>query len=120
MQYYETLKRRSYLNSKGTLYKLEDWVIKQCKPYPGMRVLDLGCGTGKHTFPFADLVSPGGSILGIDISQEAVTEVNEKAKTNQLKQIRAMKGSSTNASICCMILNLISFYPAMLYIMPKT
>jgi ubiquinone/menaquinone biosynthesis C-methylase UbiE len=93
MHYYETLKRRSYLNSKGTLYKFEDWVIEQCKPYPGMRVLELGCGTGKHTFPFADLVSPGGSILGIDISQEAVTEVNEKAKTNQLKQMRAMKGS---------------------------
>src|SRR5207245_2971282 len=93
MHYYETLKRRSYLNSKGSLYKFEDWVIKQVKQCAQMLVLDLGCGTRKHTFPFADLVSPGGSILGIDIAQEAVTEVNEKAKTNQLKQIRAMKGS---------------------------
>jgi len=93
MHYYDTLKRRSYLNSKGTSYKFEDWVIKQCKPYPGMRVLELGCGTGKHTFPFADKVSPGGSILGMDISQASVTEVNEKAKANQLKQIRAMRGS---------------------------
>ncbi len=93
MHYYETLKRRSYLNSEGTLYKFEDWVIEQCKPYPRMRVLELGCGAGKHTFPFASLVSPGGSILGIDISQEAVTEVNEKAETNQLNQVRAMKGS---------------------------
>ncbi|HEY7572837.1 MAG TPA: class I SAM-dependent methyltransferase [Nitrososphaeraceae archaeon] len=91
--YYETLKRRSYLNNKGTLYKFEDWVIKQCKPYPEMRVLELGCGTGKHTFPFAEQVSPAGSILGIDISQEAVTEVNEKANSNQLKHIRAVKGS---------------------------
>ncbi len=93
MHYYETLKRRTYLNNKGTLYKFEDWVIEQCEPYPGMRVLELGCGTGKHTFPFADPISPGGSILGFDISQEAVTEVNEKAKTNHLKQIRAMRGS---------------------------
>lgn len=92
IHYYETLKKRNYLNSKGTLYKFEDWVIEQCEPYPGMRVLELGCGTGKHTFPFADLVSPG-SILGIDISQDAVTEVNEKAKINQLEQVRAMKGS---------------------------
>lgn len=92
MNYYETLKRRNHINSKGTLYKFEDWVIEQCKPYPGMRVLELGCGTGKHTFPFADLISPG-SILGIDISQEAVTEVNAKAKTSQLNQVRAMKGS---------------------------
>ena len=93
MHYYETLKKRSYLNNKGTLYKFEDWVIEQCEPYPGMRVLDLGCGRGKHTFPFAELVLPEGSILGFDISQEAVTEINEKARTNQLKQIRAMRGS---------------------------
>src|SRR5215472_6517161 len=93
LHYYETLKKRSYLNSKGTLYKFEDWVLEQCEPYPGMRVLDLGCGRGKHTFPFAELVLPKGSILGFDISQEAVTEINEKAKSNQLKQIRAMRGT---------------------------
>lgn len=90
--YYETLKRRNSINSKDTLYKFEDWVVKQCKPYPGMRVLELGCGTGKHTFPFANLISPG-SILGVDISQEAVTEVNEKAQRNQLNQVSAIKGS---------------------------
>jgi ubiquinone/menaquinone biosynthesis C-methylase UbiE len=90
--YYETLNRRNLINTKGTLYKFEDWVIEQCKPYPGMRILELGCGTGKHTFPFADLISPG-SILGVDISQEAVTEVNEKAQRNQLNQVSAIKGS---------------------------
>ena len=51
----------------------------------------FGCGTGKHTFPFANLISPG-SILGIDISQEAVNEVNEKAKTSQLNHVRGMRG----------------------------
>jgi SAM-dependent methyltransferase len=31
---------------------------------PGMRVLDLGCGAGDVTFVAADLVGPGGSVVG--------------------------------------------------------
>jgi SAM-dependent methyltransferase len=87
------LKNRIGANDRGSLYDLEGWVIHQCEPHHGMQVLDLGCGTGKQIFRFADLVSSTGSILGIDISQQAVDEVNEKAKTKQLKKIRAIKAS---------------------------
>ena len=87
------LKKRISANDRGSLYDLEDWVIKQCEPAPSMRVLDLGCGTGKQIFRFANLLSSRGSILGIDISQQAVDEVNEKAKTKRLKQIKAIKAS---------------------------
>jgi len=89
----QALKARNYLNEKGSRYNLEDWIIRQCEPYSGMRVLDLGCGTGKQIFRFADVVSSNGSILGIDISQQAIDEVNEKAKIKKLNQIRAIKAS---------------------------
>ena len=39
---------------------------------PGMRVLDLGCGAGDATFVAADLVGPGGSVVGLDHSPEAL------------------------------------------------
>jgi SAM-dependent methyltransferase len=37
---------------------------------PGMRVLDIGCGSGKTTSVLHDLVQPGGKATGIDISRE--------------------------------------------------
>ena len=39
---------------------------------PGMRILDLGCGSGKTTFYLNKLVQPGGSAIGVDISQERI------------------------------------------------
>ena len=37
---------------------------------PGMRVADLGCGCGKTTFLLHGLVQPGGTAVGVDLSEE--------------------------------------------------
>ncbi|PXY35376.1 class I SAM-dependent methyltransferase [Prauserella flavalba] len=39
---------------------------------PGMRVLDLGTGAGDVAFEVADLVGPGGSVVGVDASAQAL------------------------------------------------
>jgi ubiquinone/menaquinone biosynthesis C-methylase UbiE len=39
---------------------------------PGMRVLDVGCGTGDVLFLAARLVGPTGAVLGVDRSAAAV------------------------------------------------
>ena len=36
---------------------------------PGMRVADLGCGPGKTTSVLHTLVQPGGTLVGVDISE---------------------------------------------------
>ena len=38
--------------------------------HAGMRVADLGCGSGKTTFVLNRLVGPSGSAVGIDISRQ--------------------------------------------------
>lgn len=39
---------------------------------PGQRVLDVGCGSGWTTALVADLVGPGGSVVGVEIVPELV------------------------------------------------
>ena len=59
---------------------------------PGMRVLDLGCGAGDSTFVAADLVGPGGSVVGLDHSPEALARARYRAGQRGLAQVRFIEG----------------------------
>ena len=39
---------------------------------PGMRVADLGCGSGKTTSILAELVQPRGEVIGVDIASKRI------------------------------------------------
>lgn len=44
-------------------------LLAAAAPQPGEQVLDIGCGTGVTTEPFARAVQPGGRITAVDIAQ---------------------------------------------------
>lgn len=44
---------------------------------PGMRVADVGCGAGKTTYKLNELVQPGGSAVGIDLSEQRIAYARE-------------------------------------------
>jgi ubiquinone/menaquinone biosynthesis C-methylase UbiE len=87
------LKRRLQTNVAGATHDLEEWILRQVSPRAGMRVLDLGCGTGKQSFAVARLVGATGEVLGLDISAEAVRELNERARGAGSAHVRAMQES---------------------------
>lgn len=47
---------------------------------PGMRVLDIGCGTGGVSLLAAEIVGPTGAVVGIDRSAEAVAAALDRAE----------------------------------------
>jgi SAM-dependent methyltransferase len=47
---------------------------------PGARVLDLGCAFGDSTRPLADLVGPGGEVVGVDCAERFI-QVAEHERT---------------------------------------
>ena len=59
---------------------------------PGMRVLDLGCGAGDTAFVAADLVGPGGSVVGLDHSVEALARARLRAAQRGLGQVQFIEG----------------------------
>ncbi|MGL4543820.1 MAG: class I SAM-dependent methyltransferase, partial [Polymorphobacter sp.] len=53
--------------------------IRALAPQPGERILDIGCGCGATTLALAAEVAPGGSVLGLDISQPMLDVARRRA-----------------------------------------
>ena len=87
--------------NKIALYDLEEWIVKQIKIDSNMKILDLGCGTGKQIFTFHKLLSPDSQIIGVDISPDAVEKINQ----------RAIKEAATNVkAVECELDNVINYF----------
>ena len=69
------------LNEQGGLLAPATTMLLQAAGIrPGMRVLDLGSGSGDHAFAVASLVGPDGSVAGVEQSPEAVSMARARAE----------------------------------------
>ena len=59
-----------------------DFIIEELKLSPGIRILDMGCGTGRHSI---ELAKRGYSMTGVDISSGMLTEAKEAASKAGVK-----------------------------------
>jgi SAM-dependent methyltransferase len=55
-------------------------LLREAGISPGMRVLDIGSGSGDVAMLAADLVGPEGTVVGVDRSHEALTVARERAE----------------------------------------
>lgn len=62
----------------------------------GHRILDLGCGPGTDTIPFASVVGPGGEVIGLDHDPEMVAEADRRAVEQGLTATRHEVGDATS------------------------
>jgi ubiquinone/menaquinone biosynthesis C-methylase UbiE len=55
----------------------------------GMRVLDLGCGTGDDVRAIAEIVGPNGKVVGVDSSAAMVAEARKRGVPKNVDFVRA-------------------------------
>jgi SAM-dependent methyltransferase len=77
----------------GALAPATWMILTEAGIRPGMRVLDLGCGAGDVTFVAADLVGPGGSVVGVDRSPQALARARLRAEQRGLAQVQFVEAS---------------------------
>jgi len=62
---------------------------------PGMRVLDVCCGTGASALPAAKAVGNGGRVIGVDLAENLLELARQKAKAVQSGNIEFLKADMT-------------------------
>ena len=67
-----------------------DFIVAITGVKPGSRILDIGCGAGRHSI---ELARRGFDVLGIDPSEAMIAAANEKVGDGRLKlKFRQMRG----------------------------
>ena len=62
----------------------------------GSVVLDVACGTGASAIPAAEIVGPGGRVMGIDLAENLLKLAREKADDKGLRNIDFLPGDMEN------------------------
>ena len=85
-QWYESLfenygvKYDNEIFTQGTLGEC-DFIESEIKSNKTLKILDVGCGTGRHTI---ELSRRGYNVTGIDLSESQLARAKEKAENNNL------------------------------------
>lgn len=91
----EALDYRIYVNENFAKYDFDEWLIEQLNLVPGLSVLDLGCGTGKHLFKISGLVGNVGQVVGLDISEDSLMKCKKKIGEIGVNNIKVHKSDLT-------------------------
>jgi ubiquinone/menaquinone biosynthesis C-methylase UbiE len=67
-------------------------LIERMQLRPGMHVLDVGCGPGRLTIPFAQHVGPQGQVTAFDIQDQMLQVLRARLALAQLNNIEIVRG----------------------------
>ena len=71
-------------------------IVADARLRPGMRVLDLGSGTGYPALLGAQTVGPSGSVVGMDLAEQMLAAADRKAKRLGLTNVSFKTGDVTS------------------------
>jgi ubiquinone/menaquinone biosynthesis C-methylase UbiE len=65
-------------------------IMRHLEISPGMRVLDVGCGSGRLALPIAEIVGDGGEVVGLDLQERMVERLQRRAGTRGLGNVTSV------------------------------
>jgi precorrin-6B methylase 2 len=74
-------------------------LLKALKLTEGMMVADVGAGTGYFTFPIATQIGDKGKVYAVEIQNEMLAMIRQKARAGGFKNVLTVKGTVTDPKL---------------------
>ena len=81
------------------IYPYIDRRVKKFGIKPGMTVVDYGCGPGRYTTRFAELVGEQGRVFAIDVHELAVEAVKKKIDKYRLQNVAVVLADGYDSTL---------------------
>ncbi|MBA4405761.1 hypothetical protein C0389_00645 [bacterium] len=78
------LQKRIQSHVKFGSKEINEWIFENMELSRGISIVDLGCGTGKQSIPMSQIIGVDGTVLSVDISQDALNSLSLEAKQKGL------------------------------------
>lgn len=76
------LEKRLEINKSYASADFDGWLFGHLQVKAGEDILDVGCGSGAQTVPFANIVGAAGSVSALDISADSVELLKKRIASN--------------------------------------
>lgn len=74
-------------------------IVAACRLKPGMKIADIGAGTGLFTRSFAKEVGPKGRVFAVEISQKFLDHIEETCKQEKLSNVTYVLCTETSTKL---------------------
>jgi ubiquinone/menaquinone biosynthesis C-methylase UbiE len=74
-------------------------MLEALEVQPGWTVTDFGCGNGYYTLKLAQQVGPEGRVFGVDIQQEMLDMLEQRAEEAGVKNIEPILGAALDVAL---------------------
>jgi ubiquinone/menaquinone biosynthesis C-methylase UbiE len=88
INYQETtndLKKRIDIHNQYGGRNIDEWMLQLLRLTPGMKILDVACGSGKQVFSFCNSLKGDVDITGGDVSKDLLDQARRDSEKNQIK-----------------------------------
>ena len=74
----EHLQKRIDIHQRYGIRDIDGWMLELLRPEPGIRILDVGCGSGKQLLAFHEYLEGTAEITGGDVNKELLDQARER------------------------------------------
>jgi SAM-dependent methyltransferase len=91
--------RRVFESEQREIYRHRHDILAALNLRPGMRVADVGAGTGFFSLMFARAVGDGGRVYAVDISPEFISAIQDRAAAEGLGNLTGVVNSQASVPL---------------------